>query len=142
MRYMKALLGSFIVLSATGAWSSAFGGDDTAKQIQMLNSQLQVQLQQIQETQQKQIQKLNEQLQAQLKEVQTNLEAEIQDSHKKNEAKMKAIQDNLQAEIKKLRETVLTGGALSEAEPKKADAKAPDSAKQMPKSTQGASKTP
>lgn len=105
----------------------AYAADGTSNQIQMLNSQLQVQMQRLHETQQKQIKELNQKLQGQLKETQEKLQAEIKDLHKKTEEKMKKMQEDLQAQIKQVHEEVLTGGALSR--PEEEPAKAPDKKK-------------
>ncbi len=114
--------GCILILSST--WGYA---DDASKQIQMLNSQLQVQLQRLQETQQKQIQKLNKQLQSQLKDVQTKLQDEMKNMNTMTQKKMKKMQDNLQSQIKQVHEEMLTGGASAASEPEKS-APAPDKA--------------
>ena len=93
--------------------------DSASKQIQMLNSQLQSQLQQMQEKQQKQMQTLNKQIQAQLKETQTKLQAQIKELNKTTQEKMKAMQTTLHDEIEKVNEKVLTGGGAPAAESKK-----------------------
>jgi Skp family chaperone for outer membrane proteins len=92
--------------------------DSASKQIQMLNSQLQSQLQQMQEKQQKQMQTMNKQIQAQLKETQTKLQAQIKDLNKTTQEKMKAMQTTLHAEIEKVNDKVLTGGGAPAPEPK------------------------
>lgn len=70
--------------------------DSVSKQVQMLNSQIQAQLHQLQETQQKQMKDLNIKVQAQLQQMQTNLEAEIQKANTQNQAQFKQIHDSLQ----------------------------------------------
>lgn len=95
----------------------AFCEESSSQQIQMLNSQLQVQLQRMQETQQKQIQQLNKQLQSQLKETQKKLQEQINQLNTMTEEKMKQMQKTLQAQIKQIHEEVLTGGAVSKAQP-------------------------
>ncbi len=112
---IKQLLGASLLFVST----ACVYADDTSKQIQMLNSQLQVQLQRIQETQQEQIQKLNKQLQGQLKDMQTKLQDQIQKVNKTNQEKMKKMQENLQAQIKKVHEEMLTGGALPQSDAEK-----------------------
>lgn len=115
----KQLVGVFALCLST----ASVYADDASKQIQMLNSQLQVQLQRIQETQQEQIQKLNKQLQDQLKDVQTKLQDQIQQVNKTTQDKMKEMQEKLQAEIKQVHEDMLTGGALAKPEDQSAEQK-------------------
>ncbi|MDF1677506.1 MAG: hypothetical protein P1U32_02290 [Legionellaceae bacterium] len=109
-RLTVGLLGGCIALLST----AAIGADSGAtKQIQMLNSQLQVQLQRMQETQQKQIQKLNKQLQKQLKDTQTKLQDQMAQMNTATQKQMKDMQKNLQAQIKQVHEELLTGGATA-----------------------------
>ena len=70
--------------------------EGVSKQVQMLNSQIQAQLQQLQESQQKQLKDLNVKVQAQLLQMQTNLEAEIQKLNTQNQAQLKQIHDTIQ----------------------------------------------
>lgn len=116
------VIGAVIVFLGVG---SKVYADDASKQIQMLNSQLQVQFQRIQDTQNTQIQKLNDQFQKQLKEVQEKLQAQIQAEHHMTQEKLKTIQSTLDAKIDKVHEELLTGGLTSSStNQKKSNAKA------------------
>ena len=126
MRMMVSGLVSGCMMIVSSTWGYA---DDASKQIQMLNSQLQVQLQRLQETQQKQVQKLNTQLQAQLKEVQTKLQDEMKKMNTMTQTKMKKMQEDLQSQIKQLHEDMLTGGAMAAPEPEKKKADTPKPSK-------------
>jgi mRNA-degrading endonuclease RelE of RelBE toxin-antitoxin system len=95
MRYWQAKVGATLVWILSISSVCIAAEDSTSKQIQMLNSQIQVQLQKLQETQQKQIKDLNVKLQAQLQQMQTNLEAEIQKANTQNQAQFKQIHDNI-----------------------------------------------
>jgi gas vesicle protein len=112
MKRWMVFLGSGMVGVALGLTSMSVHAaeDGASKQIQMLNSQLQSQLQQMQEKQQKQMQTMNKQIQAQLKETQTKLQDQIKNLNKTTQEKMKAMQTTLHAEIDKVNEKVLTGG--------------------------------
>jgi gas vesicle protein len=107
---MQILLKGFFVGSILVGLSTLVYADDASKQVQMLNSQLQVQLKALQKSQQTQIQTLNKQLQTQLKTMQSTLEAQITDLNNKTEAKMKSLEASLEAQIKQVHEEVLTGG--------------------------------
>ena len=96
MRYRQWMKGVALVGVLSLSSVCMASDDNTAKQIQMLNSQIQAQLQQLQESQQKQIKELNVKIQAQLQQMQTNLEAEIQKVNTQNQAQFKKIQDNIQ----------------------------------------------
>ncbi|MCH9757328.1 MAG: DUF4175 domain-containing protein [Gammaproteobacteria bacterium] len=104
--------GLIMILPSTGVYADA-----VSKQIQMLNSQLQVQMQRMQETQQKQVQELNTKLQKQLKETQTKLQKQIQDMNKMTQKQLKEVQTSLEGQIKQIHEEMLTGGAVSKPEP-------------------------
>ena len=101
---MKSKTGvSLCVLLLIGISHVASAADDNvSKQIQLLNSQIQSQLQQIQETQQKQTKTMNTQIQAQLKQMQTDMQAQIQKSNSNNQDQIKAMQTQLQAQIKQV----------------------------------------
>lgn len=97
MRYLQGMKrGVLVCMLSISSVCMAADGDNTAKQIQLLNSQIQAQLQQLQESQQKQIKELNVKVQAQLQQAQTNLEAEIQKANTQNQVQFKQIQDNIQ----------------------------------------------
>ena len=76
------------------------GSDNASQQIQMLNSQIQVQLQKIQSDQQKQIQTLNSQLQAQIKQMHTDFQAQIIKSNTQTQEQLKHVQTTLEQQIK------------------------------------------
>lgn len=130
---MQGIVKGVCVGAIMGLLTTPLYADDTSKQIQMLNSQLQVQLQRMQESQEKQIHTLNAQLQKQLKETQTKLQSEMQAMNASNQKKMKAMHDDLQAQIKQIHEMVLTGGAMGAA-PEKAAAPAAPAAQGKPAS--------
>lgn len=73
-----------------------------AQQIQQLNSQIQAQLQQIQEAQQKQMKELNTKIQTQLKQIKTDLDASIAKVNTQNQTQLKQVQEALQAQIKQI----------------------------------------
>lgn len=94
---------SLYLLIFVGAGHMAYAAEDNvSKQIQQLNSQIQSQLQQIQETQQKQTKTMNTQIQAQLKQMQADLQAQIQKSNTNNQDQIKAMQTQLQTQIKQV----------------------------------------
>ncbi len=109
-RLIASFFGGCIALLSTTAIGA---GADATKQIQMLNSQLQVQLQRMQETQQAQIQKLNKQLQKQLKDTQTKLQDQMAKMNTATQKQMQDMQKSLQAQIKQVHEELLTGGAVA-----------------------------
>jgi len=88
----KGYLGLVLLCSMS---SMGFAADNVSKQIQMLNSQIQTQLQQIQEAQQKQIKAMNTQLQTQMKQMQVTLQAQIQTLNTQTQAQMKTLQTGL-----------------------------------------------
>jgi gas vesicle protein len=98
--------------------SALFAADSTSKQIQMLNSQLQVQLQRLQASQEKQLQTLNKQLQAQLQDTQKKLQSQIDTLNKTTQAQMKELKKSLETQIKQVHEAVLTSGGGSSAKKK------------------------
>ena len=101
------------VLLLMSAWANA--AEDTSKQVELLNSQLKVQLQQMQEAQEKQIETLNQSLQKQLQTMHADLQDQMQQAYTKNQKKIDALQASLEAQIKVLQDEVLTGGAASKA---------------------------
>ena len=76
--------------------------DDASQQIQLLNSQIQAQLQQMQAAQQKQISTLNQQTQQQLKDLQTLLQNKMLASNKSTQEQIKTLQTTLQAQIQQV----------------------------------------
>ena len=88
---MKKLMTALLVL--LGLCSVGYAADNSSQQIQLLNSQIQVQLQTLQSTQQKQIQALNKQLQGQIKQVQTDLQAQIQKLNTQIQAQLKQLEN-------------------------------------------------
>ncbi len=101
----KILLISLIMLGTGQSVVYADGGD-ASKQLQMLNSQIQVQLQQIQENQQKHDKAFNTQIQGQMKKLQVDIQKQITDSFNKTQEQIKTVQNNLQKEIKQLNENI------------------------------------
>ncbi|HBI22470.1 MAG TPA: hypothetical protein DDY37_07825 [Legionella sp.] len=96
-----------IMLLLMGTANGVFAADESAsKQIQMLNSQIQSQLQQMQETQKKQNADLNTQIQAQLKKLQTDIQKKMNEGHAKTQDQIKTVQDNLQSQIKQVSEDI------------------------------------
>ena len=83
--------------------------DNVTDQIQLLNSQIQAQLQNVQQKQQQQIKTLNTQLQTQLKQMQSDLQAQIQKVNTQTQAQMKHMQTTLQQQIQQFQENA-TGG--------------------------------
>lgn len=97
-----------------GTAHGAFAADESAsKQIQMLNSQIQSQLQQMQEAQKKQNKDLNTQLQAQLKKVQTDIQKQINEGYAKTQDQIKTVQDNLQGQIKQVSADITKAAAAN-----------------------------
>lgn len=93
----------WMIVLLLGTANGTFAADESAaKQILILNSQIQSQLQQMQETQKKQNKDLNTQLQAQLKKVQTDIQKQINDGYAKTQDQIKTVQDNLQSQIKQV----------------------------------------
>ncbi len=96
---MSTLL--FVAISGT-----CVADDDASKQIQMLNTQIQAQLQQIQEAQKKHDKDFNTQIQTQLKQLQSDIQKEISDGYNKTQDQIKKVQDTFQAQIKQISEDV------------------------------------
>ena len=80
--------------------NNSFAGE--AQQVQMLNSQIQVQLQQMQETSQKQLADVNTKVQGQLKQMKDELSAQIATLNSNYQADLKKMQSDLQAQIKQV----------------------------------------
>lgn len=96
---------SFILLLAAG--KGTYADDSVSKQIQMLNSQIQAQLQQIQEAQKKTDKVFNDQIQAQLKQIQTDIQKQINEGYKKTQDQIKAVQDAMQKQIQQVNTNVV-----------------------------------
>ena len=95
------LIASLSTLMLIGASKMTYAAtDNTAQQIQQLNSQIQVQLQKLQADQQKQLMTLNAQLQVQMKQVQAAIQAQIQKMNTQTQDQMKKLQATLEQEIK------------------------------------------
>lgn len=124
MRIVICWLLSGCLLMLASVWAYA---DDTSKQLQMLNSQLQVQLQRMQEAQQKQVKALSAQFQSQLADTQKKLQAQIKALNQATQQQMEAIQKDLEAKIQKVHEEVLTGGEVATA-----DTEAPSPSNEAP----------
>ena len=98
-----------IILSMMTYALAGHAEDNTSDQIQMLNSQIQAQLQQMQETQQKELKELNMQLQTQLKKMQTDLQEKIQTLNTQTQEQMKTMQTELQTQIKQVYDDATRG---------------------------------
>ena len=96
---------SWIVMFAMGS-SSIVCADNTSQQVQLLNSQIQSQLQQIQDVQQKQMKDLNKQIQNQLKQMQTTLEEKIKTMNDTTQTQIKTLQTSLQQQVKQINDRV------------------------------------
>jgi t-SNARE complex subunit (syntaxin) len=101
-KQLCVLMFGYMVFSLS---NNSFAGE--AQQIQMLNSQIQAQLQQMQETQQKQIADLNTQVQGQLKKMKDELSAQIATLNTNYQADLKKMQNDLQAQIKQVQSDVV-----------------------------------
>ncbi|AHE67388.1 hypothetical protein [Legionella oakridgensis] len=84
--------------------SNAYADDNTTKQIQLLNSQIQAQLQKIQADQQNQIKQLNTQIQTQLKQLQQQLQDQIQQVNTDTQKQIQTLQTTLQNQIKQVQQ--------------------------------------
>lgn len=81
---------------------NSFSADSADSKIQLLNSQIQTQLQHMQEDQQKQMTDLNKKIQDQLKEIKGELDSKIKEVNSIAQEKMQKIQEELQAQIKQI----------------------------------------
>lgn len=111
------LLASFVLSFGTCA------ADNTSAQIQMLNSQLQAQLQQMQDTQQKQIKELNTQLQKQLSTLQKDLQTKIETVNTQTQEQIKTLKTDLEKQIMQVYDEATQGKTA--AKPKDASDNAP-----------------
>ena len=99
--YLK--LQACVLLSAfLSDYSFAAEQNSASQQVQMLNSQIQVQLQQLQQTQQQQILDLNTKLQAQMQKIQTTLEQELQTMHSQVQDQIKTMQANFNQQMQQI----------------------------------------
>lgn len=80
--------------------NNSFSGE--ASEMQLLNSQIQAQLQQMQEKQQKQMQDMNSALQGRMSDMQKNLQDEIE----KVNNNMLKIQSDLQKQIQQVQASI------------------------------------
>lgn len=92
----RMIIASLLLL---GTIDGSYASDNVSKQIELLNSQIQAQLEGLHADHQKQLDVLNKQLQAQLKSVQSHLEAEIKKSNAISQTQIKQVQTNLQKQI-------------------------------------------
>jgi ElaB/YqjD/DUF883 family membrane-anchored ribosome-binding protein len=86
--------------------TAAYAVDDASKQVQMLNTQIQSQLQQIQENQKNVDKNLNAEIQGQLKKMQSDLQKQIDDGYYKTQNQIKAVQDALQQQIMQVNDNI------------------------------------
>ena len=91
---------AFLGIVTSGVYDD---NDNASKQMQMLNSQIQSQLQQMQEAQKKREKAEHSQTQAQLKKVQDDIQKQIKDSYDLTQKQLKTMQDTLQAQIKQIK---------------------------------------
>jgi DNA anti-recombination protein RmuC len=92
-------------MSAVGLWCFSSGlalADAASSQIQMLNSQIQAQLQQMQESQQKQLKTLNTQIQTQIKQLQSSLQDQMQTMNTSTQKQLQTMNTTLQQQIKQV----------------------------------------
>lgn len=101
---MKIIYRVGLSILLTTACSVAFAddADSVAKQIQQLNTQIQSQLQQIQEHNQKDNKEFNTQIQAQFKQLQADTQAQMQKLNSQLLAEMKQLQTSTQAALQQL----------------------------------------
>lgn len=95
-----------LVVVACLCSGDGFADNGSSQQIQMLNSQIQAQMQQMQEIQQKQVKEMNLKIQAQLKELQSTLQDQIQKVNTQNQTALKQLKDSFQAEINQLQDQI------------------------------------
>ena len=102
MRNYPQFMINGLLLSCLSVNLYAADASSASQQVQLLNSQIQVQLQEMQQVQQKQVIELNTKLQAQLLKMQTTLEQQMQTMNQDLQAKMKTMQDNLTQQMQQL----------------------------------------
>lgn len=104
---MRKILASVSASALLGFVSGVNAAEDsTSKQIQMLNSQIQSQIQQMQEVQRKNDKAYHDKIQAQLKQIQMDIQKQISQGYNQTEEQIKKVQDTLQKEIKQVKEDV------------------------------------
>ncbi|PJD90731.1 MAG: hypothetical protein CK424_08675 [Legionella sp.] len=112
--YVKSLVvGVLSVIHINGLAA----GPDSSQQVQQLNSQIQTQLQQIQETQQKQMKELNTKIQSQLQQMKKELDGQIQTVNTQTQKQLKQVQDTLQAQIKQVQADAMKAQAAASKTP-------------------------
>lgn len=102
-----------VVLFAMGLGlvsKGSFAGPDATQQ---LNTQIQAQLQQIQEKQTKATLESYKKIQAQLKQLNDDLGAQIKKVNDQTQAQMKKMQDDLQAQIKQVQADAVKSSAAT-----------------------------
>lgn len=90
-----------MLLGASYGINAAAADDSAAKQINALNTQIQAQLQ-----------KMNETNQAQLKKMQSDLQKQINDGYNKTQAQIKKVQDGMQKEIQQVNANITASKAV------------------------------
>lgn len=103
MKTVTSILSVIMMMSVLNGVAFA-ESDNVSKQIQLLNSQIQDQIQKVQSTGQDQVQQLNKQIQTQLKQMQTDLQNQIKDLNEKLEAQIKKVETSLQEQIKQVQQ--------------------------------------
>lgn len=96
------------VMVGTIAWMSqtVYAASDPTQMVQQLNSQIQGQLQKIQEQQNNSMKDMNTKNQTQLKKIHDELDAKIIGVNKDLQDKLKQINDSLQSQIKQVQTDV------------------------------------
>ena len=102
----QTIQGIIVGLMCVGCASVGYTADNTSQQIQLLNSQIQAQLEKVQQQQQKQIQTMNAQTQAQIKQVQATLEAQIQKMNNDTNEQVKKLKTALEEQIKQVQQSI------------------------------------
>ncbi|WP_133127419.1 hypothetical protein [Legionella nagasakiensis] len=100
----KIIMGGTGLLMLFSLGNFAYADDNVTKQIQLLNSQIQAQLQKIQADQQNQIKQLNTQIQTQLKQLQQQLQDQIQKVNTDTQKQMQTMQTTLENQIKQVQQ--------------------------------------
>ncbi len=90
-----------------GANSMLYADDNVSQQIQLLNTQIQMQFQKVNASQLKQNKDFNTQIQAQLKQMQTDLQDQIQKMNTQTQNQMKDLQASLQQQISDIQQQAL-----------------------------------
>lgn len=90
----------------TGMIVAVHADGTVSPEVVQLNTQIQAQLKQIQDSQQQQITTLNTQLQTQIQQMQAKLQEQIQTLNAQTQNQIKEVQTNLQTSINQVQEQV------------------------------------